>query len=189
MSKEAIVEKIIQDAENEARQIVDVAEQKAQSMLDAAKADAAEQMARAKEAAEQKAKSIAERKAAAARLAGAKIQLAEKHSVIDELYARALDTLCAMKGEQALAFTQQLLTQYAEKGDEIVFANNYPCVEEAKALPVVTKMKLTVSDERADIDGGFLLVGKKSDKDLSFGALLQADREEHAAALAEELFN
>ena len=45
-----------------------------------------------------------------------------------------------------------------------------------------------LSPERAEIGGGFVLRGKTSDKDLSYGALLAADREEHQAEIAAELF-
>lgn len=55
-------------------------------------------------------------------------------------------------------------------------------------MPVVEKKKLKISAQRVEIDGGMRLVGETSDKDLSYGALLAADKDEYQAELAKALF-
>ena len=87
-----------------------------------------------------------------------------------------------------MALTEKLLEAYAEKGDEIYFSKNFAYEAEAKILPVIMEKDLKISSERADIEGGLRLKGEKADKDLSFVALLNADREEYQAELAKELF-
>jgi len=56
-------------------------------------------------------------------------------------------------------------------------------------LPVIKEKNLKISEQRIALDGGMRLIGKKSDKDLSFGAILNADRERYQAELAQKLFN
>ena len=57
-----------------------------------------------------------------------------------------------------------------------------------KILPIVTVKKLTFAADGLPMDGGLRLRGKISDKDLSFGALLAADREAYQAELAAKIF-
>lgn len=189
MSEQAIVEKIISDAENEAKAIISDAEKKAEATVAAANARAGKRMAGEKLAAEKKAESILEGKAATARLDCAKIMLGEKRAVVDGIYARALKELLEISKADALRLFERLLTGYAEEGDEIVFADNFRYAEDAAKLPVVKEKKLRVSPRRADIDGGCLLIGRSSDKNLSYSALLAVDREENQASIAARVFS
>ena len=118
MSKEAIVERILSDAGNEADAIVKDAEEKAAAVVAAASARA--EKGRRDSEAEVRAKtaSISERRAAAARLDSAKILLSEKRRVIDAIYAEALGRMISLSEEECLALTDRLLKAYAEEGDE-----------------------------------------------------------------------
>ena len=80
------------------------------------------------------------------------------------------------------------MKEYAESGDEIFFAENYSYAGAAARLPVMAEKNLTISSRRIEIDGGFRLRGVSSDKDLSYGALLAADRDEYQADMAAEIF-
>ena len=188
MGKEDIVGRIISDAEEEARAIVAAAEEKAASTIDEARtrAERNKQGTQAEVAA--KVKGIFDGKAATARLDCAKIMLGAKRDVIDEVYARALKLLVGLNRADSLSLAEGLLKSYAEEGDQIVFAENYRYAEEVSALRVVEDKKLKVSPVRADLDGGFILVGKNSDKNLSYGAILATDREERQAAIAAQIF-
>lgn len=188
MAKEAIVERILADAESEAQAIVAEAEEKAAATVAAAETRAEKAKADTEREIAERSKAIADGKAATARLDSAKILLGEKRRVIDTVYARALDKLLSLGEGECLSLTDKLLNSYAEEGDEIVFAENYRYPERAAALPVVRERNLKISRDRAKIDGGLLLRGAVSDKDLSFGALLSADREEYQADIAAELF-
>ena len=117
MSKEAIVERILSDAGNEADAIVKDAEEKAAAVVAAASARA--EKGRRDSEAEVRAKtaSISERRAAAARLDSAKILLSEKRRVIDAIYAEALGRMISLSEEECLALTDRLLKAYAEEGD------------------------------------------------------------------------
>ncbi len=189
MSEQAIVERIISDAEEEARTIIGQAEERAKATV--AEANLRAERNRKGTEAEVKAKSesIFDGKAAAARLDGAKILLGEKRGVIDEVYARALNKLLELSEKETLYLSARLLSEHAEEGDELVFAENFRFEQAVSALPVVKEKKLKVSTKRAKLDGGFILRGKNSDKNLSYGAILSMDREEKQAEIASVIFN
>lgn len=188
MGKEEIVNRIISDAEAEAEEIIRAAGARAAEITSAAEKRALSERAEAEEEAAARAKRISDGRAAAARLDSAKILLGEKRRVIEEIYARALKKLQSLGEKEALALINGLLLQYAEEGDEVVFAQNFKYVQKAAALPVISQKKLTVSKERPQFSGGCILRGKNSDKDLSYAALLNADMEEHQAEMAAKLF-
>ena len=189
MSEQAIVEKIIADAEREAQAIIAAAEKRAEATIATANARAEKRKQGEKAAADKKAESILEGKAATARLDCAKIMLGEKRAVIDEVYARALKTIRQMGTAEAVHLFEGLLKEYAEEGDEIVFAENFAYAQDVSKLGIVKEKKLKVSSKKADIDGGCLLIGKNSDKNLSYAALLAADREENQASIAALIFS
>ena len=188
MSKESIVQRIISDAEKEAEDILSAAHSRATQALEEADKEAARRLAGVNAETAQKVKSILDGKAATARLDGAKVELAEKRRVIDSVYREALNALISLDKKSSLSLAERLLEAYAENGDEIVFSTDYKYATEVAALGVVKEKKLTTSKKGSGFDGGFILRGKNSDKDLSYGALLAADREEHQAEIAASIF-
>lgn len=188
MSKERIRDQILSDAENEGRLIEEIAKKRGEEIVSAAMERAEKERKETEREVKEKTQSVYEKKEASARLESAKILLSEKRKVIDGIYAIAKERLVTMEKEETIALASKLLTRYAEDGDEIVFATNYKYVAEVALLPIVEKKNLKISKDRVKIDGGFLLLGKKADKDLSYGALLNADREAHQAELAREIF-
>ncbi len=188
MSMQNIVDKILSDASAEAQAIVSDAESKAAQLLADASLRAEKLRRETEEEVKKKTESVFEKKAASARLESAKLQLKEKRKAVDTVYAIALDKLISLEKEDCLRLTSSLLEKYAEKGDELFFAENFRYVSEAKLLPIVKEKGLKISKTRLPLDGGMKLVGEISDKDLSYGALLNFDREEHQAELARELF-
>ncbi|MBQ8295575.1 MAG: hypothetical protein IJX87_03970 [Clostridia bacterium] len=189
MGTQEITARIISDAEADAKALVENAEAKAAEIL-AEAAKTAEQGRRAVEAdVAEKRESILEKKAAAARLESAKILLGEKHRVIDAVYRIALQDLLALEKEDCLRLVGGLLEKYAEAGDELFFAENFDYKTDVALLPVIAQKGLKISAETLPLDGGLVLKGEKSDKDLSYGALLAADRENHQAEIAKKLFS
>lgn len=189
MSEQAIVDRIISDAEREAENIVENAEKRAAAIIAEAEERAKKRLAGEKQAADERAKSILDGKSATARLDSAKILLSEKRKVIDEIYSRALSGLTALSKAETLHLLGRLLAEHAEEGDEIVFAENFRYAEDAAKLDAVREKKLKVSSKKAAIDGGCMLIGKNCDKNLSYSALLASDREEYQAAIAANIFS
>ena len=189
MSKEAILERIISDAQAAADATVAEAEGRAAEIIAEAEARAARDRQGTSAIIAERSKAIADGKAAAARLDAAKVMLAAKRGVIDAVYAGALEKLKALPQKDAVRLAEGLLLSYAEDGDELVFATNFAYKAQVLTLAVVTERNLKNSGKTADIDGGFILIGKNSDKDLSYGALLALDREERQAEIAAKLFS
>lgn len=188
MSWEDIVKRILSDAEAEAADIIRTAGARADEIVAKAEAAALKEREDAEADVVERSKRIQDGKAAAARLDSAKVLLAEKRRVIEEIYARALEKLLNLGEHDSLSLLERLLKENAEEGDEIVLAENFKYVAGVFELPVVFERKLIISKERAPISGGCILHGKVSDKDLSYSALLAADMEEYQADLAAKLF-
>ncbi len=188
MGKEEIVARILSDAEAEGEETVRAAKARAEEILAAAEKQCEAERAETEREAEAQGMRIRDGKAAMARLDGAKLRLAERRRVIDAVYLRALAALLCLERHDAVSLAERLLRENAEEGDEIVFSADFPYCEEVARLSVVGEKKLTVSGERPDLGGGFLLRGKTADKDVTYPALLAADREAHQAEIARALF-
>ena len=189
MATQNIVEKILSDAQMEAQGIVANAEKRREEIVSKANVVALERRLQAETNAEEYAKSTLEKRLADARLESSKILLKEKRKAVDSVYALALQRLLALEKEDCLALYSALLEKYAEEGDEVFLAKNFAYEQELRALPILEKRGVTVSKDRVDIDGGMKLVGKLADKELSFTALLTADKERNQADLARKLFD
>ncbi len=189
MATEAIVERILLDADREAEAILAEAKRKAEETITNTKRKAEAEKAAVVKETEARAKAIREGKEAAARLDSAKLLLGEKRRVIDAVYSRALEALLSLSEKESVALADSLLKQYAEEGDEIVFAENYPYAKAVSALPVCKEKNLKFCKKREAFSGGFKLSGAKSDTDISYGAILIEDREAHQAELYKRLFN
>lgn len=184
-----MLDRILSDAQAEAKAIIEDAESKATKLLSDADLRVEELERTTKKDGEERRKTILEKRAAAARLDGAKFLLGEKRKVIDTIYDEVLSRMLELGAEDCVAIFRRLLSVYAENGDEVQFAENFPYAEQVALLPIVKEKNLKISDQRIPLDGGMRLIGVKSDKDLSFGAILNADRERYQAELAQKLFN
>lgn len=188
MGTQQIVERILSDARAEAETIIAEAQAQAAKLYADAETQAAELRAETEKETKEKCVGILEKRAADARLDGAKIWLSEKRKVINAVYDEAHSRLLELSKEDCLAMFSALLENYAEKGDEICLDVAFPYAEALKTLPVVQEKALKVSQDRVRLEGGMFLKGEKADKDLSYPALLAADRDEYQAELARELF-
>ncbi len=188
MSMQQVVERILSDANAEADALISNAETAAAKTLADASARAEAHHREVENEVRAKTENIFEKRAADARLESAKILLSEKRKVVDSVYGLALLRLVALEKEDCLKLAASLLEKYAEAGDEVFFAENFKYAEDVARLSVVEKKGLKLSERRLPLDGGMRLVGKVSDKDLSYGALLATDKDEHQAELAKKLF-
>ena len=193
MSVESIVERIRSDGKNEAEAILAAGKRKAEETENGAKAEAERLRRETESDVEKRAAAVAAHFAATARLDVKKIMLAARKKAVENVYAEAKKRLIDLGEEETLALFNRLLCLYAEEGDAVIFADGFRYTDGVKLLPVFAEKKLkAVSDGAAfagvKIDGGLYLAGKTADKDLSFDALLKADREENESRIAAELF-
>lgn len=188
MSKETIIERILSDAEAEANAIIREANARAEEITAAALARAEKERSETEAELAATTAHILRVNAAAARLDGAKVLLAEKRRVIEAIYARAAEKLATLSQKETLDLIEKLLKENAEEGDEIVFDEGFAFRAGAHDLPTVKALYLTISPKSEKLGGGCMLRGKRCDKDLSYAALLRADMEANQSALAAKLF-
>ena len=193
MSVESIVERIRSDGKTEAEAILAAGKRKAEETENGAKAEVERLRRETESDVEKRAAAVAAHFAATARLDVKKIMLAARKKAVENVYAEAKKRLIDLGEEETLTLFNRLLCLYAEEGDAVIFADGFRYTEGVKLLPVFAEKKLkAVSDGAAfagvKIDGGLYLAGKTADKDLSFDALLKADREENESRIAAELF-
>lgn len=191
MSVENIVERIRAEGKAEAEEILAAAETAAERTRADAAAEAEKLRRETEEDVKERADAVLAHYAAAARLDVKKIALAAKKRAVSDVYDVVKRRLFELSEEDAMRLVSRLLETYAEDGDRVVFAESFRYAEQAKRLPVFTRKNLAAETESRlseTIDGGMYLIGATADKDLSFSALLDADRTEHEAEIAAVLF-
>ena len=186
MSLETLKERIISDAKGEAEALIATARNKAEAIEAEAETEAKESREREEREVADRIRAMEEGSAASVRLENKKCNLKERRRVIDTIYERALLSLMSLPEKESMELLSALLKEYAESGDTVALSEDYPYP--AAAEKVVTKAGFKLASARAKIKGGFYLYGKKCDRDISYAALLKADREANQAELATKIF-
>ncbi len=203
MAAQQILDAIRYDAQHDAQQMLDEAKAAADAgkdkALTEAKAAASEIDAKAASEAEETQK----RRLLTAGIEARKAELAKKRALIDEVFDRAKEELCRLDGEAYSTLVCRLVAQGAQTGSEQVvvpadarerFTKPYLGGKTMLALLNAALKdagkpgKLTLADEAGDFAGGVRLVGEESDVDCSFGALVDAFRDEREAEVYALLF-
>ena len=186
--REAIVGKIIADAEEKAEKLRVDAAQRAEAAAAAAERAAQERLAEGRRALGREAEEIVARRETVAALDTRKEMLAAKRGIIEEVLSLALKTACAFKKEKYLAVLGDLLARYAEEGDAVTLASSAPVGEkELSGLKAFSEKKLRFAGKE-DFEGGVRLENAVCVKDLSFRALLEAARSGLELEIADALF-
>ena len=186
MSLETLTERIISDAKGEAEALISAAREKAAAIEAAAEQEAKENREHEESEVAEKIRAMEDGSAASVRLEKKKFNLKERRRVIDTIYERALQTLMSMSEKESMEFLAVLLKEFAQSGDTIALAADYPYPISAEK--VIEKAGCKLSSTRAKIRGGFYVLGKKCDRDISYEALLKEDREQNQAELAAKIF-
>jgi len=180
MAKQELLDKIVGDAEERAREIIGDAEAKAAQMIDAAERESAALSENARKMAAAAAPEVIRRRRAMAELEGRKLVLSEKQALINETYRRALTAVKASDKYEALLV--KMILSVAEDGDSVVFSSSdYDKVDRKKILSEAMKkgnIRLTESAEKGAFEGGIVLRGKDCDKNLSLEVELDTLRSE-----------
>lgn len=187
--KDAIIAKIIGDAEAQKDGAVKAAEKSAEQSVKDAESWAETFLKDEKKKLEDYGKELLKRRATVAELEVRKIVLSEKQAVVTEVFDKVYDKLCSLKKKDYLKFVLDLIGKYAEEGDEIVLSSDKVLsAKDMDGAAAVKAKRLTVSEKFGDFKGGVFLVGKKSDKDLTFKSVVAEEKEKRTASVAEKLF-
>jgi V/A-type H+-transporting ATPase subunit E len=195
MEAEQVVEKILADAKTEAEKIQNQAQEK--EAVEQAGYD--EQLDGYRKQTEILSQKAAENKKlhllAAARMQNARDLLAEKRKILDEVFTQARGQLLNLPDDQYRQLITNLMLKAVETGDEeVIIDKNENRIDQQlinqvnEQLPSGGKGNLTLSEERKDLGGGFILKHGKIKNNASLEVLLTQARRELEIELAKELF-
>ena len=184
--------------------IRDDAQAEADRRLDAARASADKILADYRARAESESKALTEKndKNAAAReerlismanMDARKAILAARQDMLERAYIRALDILCSMPREESVNALADLIAQAASTGHEEVIFNAKDQKElgeqAVSAANQKTGMNLILSQDTANIRGGFILRDKNIEVNGSFETLVRLQKNQTAGEVAKLLFD
>ena len=180
MAKQKLLDKIIGDAEERAREILSEAESSAETSVASATAERASLLESARRIATAAAPETIKRRKAMAELESKKLALKEKQDLISECYRAALDRI--RKSDRYEDLLVAMIVSAAEEGDSVVFsAADFNRVNREKTVAAAGKkagVKLSLSEEKGAFGGGIVLRGKDCDKNLTLEVELEALRAE-----------
>ncbi len=196
MEAQQVTDKILADAKAAADEIKQQAEARTgrekaglEKQLDAYKAETEEM---AQQAGEDKRSHML----AAARMDIARELLAEKRSILDEVFSKARAKLKALPEDEYKKLIEKLMLDTVETGEEQVVAEQGDNRIDAQLVDKVNKAlaekgkkgELKLSKEKVGLDGGFILRRGKIKTNVSLDVLVSQARDELEIKLARELF-
>lgn len=186
---EAIINKIISDAKENADVTLKAADKRAEEIIAAAKVNAEEYLGKERTASEEAARLIVERRKTVAALDAKKIALKARQELIDECFEEAENKILSLGKEEYLAFVGKLVEENAEDGDLLVLSSEEKYIDNAfvEALSEKLGKKLGISDEKETYVGGIVLRSSSCDKNLTLKALLRSVREDKEKEIADIL--
>lgn len=187
--REAIIAKIISDAEKKAKEAVRVSEVYAADVKEQAEEWAKEYSKEREIGLLKETEEIIARRKIVADLDVKKIALKNKQDVIEKIYALAEKKLCALDKKRYLTFVLKKISENADEGDGVVLSCDGVITEKDIAESAVAqKLKLKVEKRRGDFIGGVMLIGKTCDKDLTFREIVRTEKTASSSAYAKKLF-
>ncbi len=187
--KEAIIAKIISDAENKSAENVHAAEQYAVSVKEQAEAWEKAYSAEQEKVLKTETAEIVARRKIVAGLDVRKAVLKAKQDVLNNIYALAEQKLCKIDKKAYLKLVLAKIDEFADVGDEVVLSCDGVLTEKDITESAVAKSKkLSVSKTQGKFRGGVMLVGKTCDKNLTFHEIIAVEKEKNAPSIAKKLF-
>jgi len=195
MEAKQVVDKILADAQAEAKKIkkqTEAKESQEQAKLDKQLEEYKKQTSiLAKKAGEDEESHIL----AAARMDIAKQLLAEKRKILEEVFEQARKKVQEMPEQEYRNLCTKLLLEAVETGDEEVILDKKDKRIDQEFIDRVNKQlsskgkgELKISDQKLDIGGGFILKRGQIKTNVSLDVLLEQARKELEIDLAKELF-
>ena len=183
-----LAERIVTDAEDEARVVLEDAQKVVQEIQRESEKTLSARRAELKSQRENAVKSLIGGYQTRASLDAKKDALRKKRAVIDAAFTRAYDAVLSLDGEKRKAICARMIQENAEGGEMVS-----PAKADRAALAAIIaeqpEKKLTLSKDDAAIDGGFILLGQGYEKDCSFRSLLDTVRDAEETAVYQLLFD
>lgn len=196
MGLEDITKRIIDDAEEQAKQIKKQAEDSAKEFIKVAEEEVKVSKAESLAVAEREAANEKKRLLALARLEARKIILGKKQEAIEAAFEKTKALLASLPQDRYRKFLLERLLKEATGQEEIIVASRDKDYFTTAFLDEVNsklqKMgksgNLKLSDEKRDIEGGFVLKLGGIEVDSSLDAVVNSSREELEEEVIKILF-
>ena len=186
-SADHLIERILSDAKDAAARIAADADASCAQIAAERDSRIAEHAAAAAKRREIETKEILDGAATRARLDGKKEMLAAKRALLGRAFDAAYASLCGCSEDELAALYAKLLLAEAEPGDAVVPAKaDRAALKQAIAR---SKANVTLSEQDASVERGFVLQGKGYEKDCSLGAVLAGLRSAEETGVAGILFS
>ncbi len=189
--KDAIIQKIIGDANAQAQMMISDANAYAEKIIAEAENNAKERIAELEKQAEKAGVEYVGRRITVAGLDLKKARLNAKMQLLDEVYDKAADELASLKPDDYKRLITGMLEAAAEDGDTVTVCKNDEKVLTSDFFADFAKkkgIKLTLSKTFGDFKGGVILSGGGVDKNLTLEVELKLLREQTEAEIATILF-
>lgn len=188
MQGEAIVKRILDDANLRAEECVNEAYNKAKQILEKADNFVKQKKEEVENFSNEKQQQISERYATLSKIEGNKIILNKKQNVLKDLKNKALNVLLSLNKDEKLALVEKLLKANAEEGEQLLVNIDGITLENVESLEIVKKLKLKVSKNKNVKQVGIILSSTNCDKNLLFASLVENAFEQEQNEINKLLF-
>lgn len=190
MSKEAIIDKILSDANLKADAIIGEANEKADEIISIAAAQCKEYLQQNNAEIDKLTLDIDARSRSVAELDTRKLLLAAKTQVLNSVYAKTLEKLRNLDKEQYSALIFSML-ENAKDGDVVTISEREKDIITKESLADFAKKKgisLTLADKFGDFDGGVVISENGVDNNFTLEVEVALLREQTETKIAKEIF-
>lgn len=190
MSKEAIIDKILSDANLKGDAIIGEANEKANEIISLAANQCKDYLYKSKTEIDRLTLEIDERSRSVAELDARKLLLAAKAQVLDSVYAKTLEKLRNLDKEQYSALIFSML-ENAKDGDVVTVSEREKDIVTKESLADFAKKKgisLTLADKFGEFDGGVIISENGVDNNFTLEVEVALLREQTETKIAKEIF-
>ena len=190
MSKEAIIDKILSDANLKGDAIIGEANEKADEIISLAAKQCKDYLYKSKTEIDRLTLEIDERSRSVAELDARKLLLAAKTQVLDSVYAKTLEKLRNLDKEQYSALIFSML-ENAKDGDVVTVSEREKDIVTKESLADFAKKKgisLTLADKFGEFDGGVIISENGVDNNFTLEVEVALLREQTETKIAKEIF-
>ena len=183
-----LAERIVTDAQDEARAVLAEAQTAAQGILRESEKAVSVRKAELNSQKNNAVTSLVSGYQTRAMLDAKKDALRKKRVVIDSAFTLAYEAMLSLDTEKRKSICKSMLLSQAEGGETVL-----PAAQDRAAvaalIAAMPDKKLALASGTAAIDGGFILLGDGYEKDCSFRSLLSTIRDAEETAVYQLLFD
>lgn len=185
--KDAIIQKIISDAQDRAEKIVSDANEKARLIWAETQSASEKSLIDCEKECDVFENEIIERKKTLARLESRKILLGAKQKAVEKAFEIALCSLSNMPAADYVSYVKARAEKYATKGDVLVLSKSASDGVAGDIKKFAAENGLNVK-KTGDFKGGVIISGDKTDYDFTFEAAVKDYADKYSGETARELF-